>query len=189
MERDPVCTITMETGEKIVIRLLPDIAPNTVASFIWLAEKGCFDSHPIERIVPGYVADMSYSAFGRDYAKYMIRNEAPLQKGPRHIPPAPGTVAMGGYEEGIAGGEFFFPFALSEKIDGNYPVFGLVLEGMDTILSWQNVPLREVPSPMNGVRIMCPVDPIIIRSVSVEKFGMEFPEPERIPFSSRPHFW
>ena len=39
---NPVATITMESGDQIIIELMPKIAPNTVANFISLFSASCF---------------------------------------------------------------------------------------------------------------------------------------------------
>lgn len=81
-------------------------------SFLWLAKNGCYTGHSIQRIVPGYVIDASYNAFGKEMACYLIDNESTSHGFPNHLRLEPGTIAMGGYGElGIAGGEFFFPLA------------------------------------------------------------------------------
>jgi len=49
----PIATFYMANGSKIVIELLPEAAPNTVASFVSCVQKGALDGHAIERIVPG----------------------------------------------------------------------------------------------------------------------------------------
>lgn len=48
----PIATLHMKNGKKIVIELLPESAPNTVNSFIYVASRGYMDHHAIERIVP-----------------------------------------------------------------------------------------------------------------------------------------
>ena len=63
MKKNPVATITFSNSSVIQIELYPDIAPNAVTSFIYLAKQGVYDHYPIERIVPGWVLDMSYHAF------------------------------------------------------------------------------------------------------------------------------
>ena len=50
----PIATLHMKNGKKIVIELLPESAPNTVNSFIYVASKGYMDHHAIERILGGY---------------------------------------------------------------------------------------------------------------------------------------
>ncbi len=191
MEKRPIATITMEHGPEIVIALYPEEAPNTVNSFIHLANLGCFDQHAIERIVPGYVVDASYRAFGQEACKYLIDNESRSHGFPNHLPMEPGVIGMGGYgEDGIAGGEFFFPLAYSEKIDGNYPAFGKIIEGLSEILSWEHVPLRPVPYPEDpSIVINEPVTPLRIARICVETFGQSYPEPIRRPMSKKPPSW
>ena len=59
--QNPRVTFQMNTGRTIVLELLPDQAPNTVRSFLWLARNSCYTGHSIQRIVPGYVVDASYN--------------------------------------------------------------------------------------------------------------------------------
>jgi len=55
----PLTSITMENRAEILIKLYPEEAPNTVNSFIFLANGGFFDNHAIERIIPCAFADMN----------------------------------------------------------------------------------------------------------------------------------
>ena len=189
--KNPRVTFEMNTGRKIVIELLPDQAPNTVNSFLWLAKNGCYTGHSIQRIVPGYVIDASYNAFGKEMARYLIDNESLSHGFPNHLKLEPGVIAMGGYGElGIAGGEFFFPLAESEKLQGNYPGFGRVIEGWDEIERWATVPTRTVTHPAGlPIEIHEPVDPITIEAVTVETFGVDYPEPVRRPMLRTPPGW
>lgn len=89
-----------------------------------LARNSCYTGHSIQRIVPGYVVDASYNAFGKEMACYLIDNES-TSHGYNHLRLEPGTIAMGGYgEPGIAGGEFFFPLAWNEKLRTTTPASG-----------------------------------------------------------------
>ena len=129
---NPIATIYMENGNKIVIELLPEAAPNTVNSFIYIASAGLMDHYAIQRIVPGNWVDISYSGFGKKEARYLIPNEFRLNPDITPLDSHPGCVCMGGYgEDGIAGGEFFFPLRDCPEHKGVYPVFGKGLEGME----------------------------------------------------------
>ena len=188
--KNPVATLHMENGAKIVIELLYDAAPNTVSSFIHVALDGYMDHHAIERIVPGNWIDMSYSAFGHEECKYLIPNEFKLH--PELIPldSHPGVVAMGGYNKGreIAGCEFFFPLRECPEHKGVYPVFGRVLEGMEEIYRLEKVDTVPGKHP-NGVEVNCPVEPQVIEKVTLELFGEEFPEPVRLTKAEMPLCW
>lgn len=191
MQQRPIVTITMEHGPQITLELYPEEAPNTVNSFLFLAQKGCFDRHSIERIVPGFVVDVSYRAFSRDACKYLIDNESKHYGHPNSLRMEPGVIAMGGYgEDGIAGGEFFFPLEYHARIDGYYPVFGKIRSGLDEILRWQSLPLRYLPYPENpDIVINEPVTPLVIESVRAETFGISYPEPIRRPMKRKPPSW
>jgi len=186
----PSAVITMADGAQIVIDLCPDQAPNTVRSFVWLARQGAFDNHAIERIVPGYVADMSYHAFGKQLCRYLIANESRSHGWNNTLKVAPGVIAMGGYDEGIAGGEFFFPFAESPKLDGHYPAFGVIRSGLEEVLRWERVPLRPVQfGALAGIEINEPVTPIVIRSVRVQGCQDPCPAPATVPMTQVPPGW
>ena len=188
--QNPIATLTMNTGRKIVIELRPDAAPNTVNSFIYLAGLGVFDGHAIQRIVPGFVVDASYSAFGREEAKYLIARETRQAGFPNNIRVEPGVICMGGYVDGLAGGEFFFPLAYHERLDGAYPAFGIVAEGLDEIRRWETVELVPVTLPeVPKLRVNEPKEPIVIESVTVETFGMNYPEPEKLENWTMPATW
>ncbi len=189
--KNPQVTLHMANGCNIVIELLPQEAPNTVNSFLSLARKGCYDGHSIQRIVPGYVIDASYEAFGREECKYLIDNESTSHGFPNQLRLEPGTIAMGGYGElGIAGGEFFFPLAFSEKLQGNYPGFGRIIAGWEEVKRWEGVPTRRVQHPAGlPIEINEPVEPLTIQSVSIETFGEDYPEPVKREMLRLPPGW
>ncbi len=186
----PVATITMRSGEKISVELRPDQAPNTVASFIHLAGLGIYRGHAIERIAPDFVADMSFTAFGREEARYLIPYETKDAGFPNELPALPGAIVMGGYDQGIAGGEFFFLFAEKEKITWHYPAFGTVTSGWDTIAGWNRLAVKEIPVPGDpSVRVTVPLAPPVIADITVETFGESYPLPEKIKDAPLPGNW
>lgn len=186
--KHPIATITMANGAKIVVELYPEEAPNTVNSFIYLAKQGVFDNYAIQRVVPGWVLDVSYTAFGKDVCKYLIPNESQSQGFPNHIKVEPGVIAMGGYApDEIAGGEWYFPYT-SENLDWRYPAFGRVLSGWEEVERIEKVPLRPVPTRQQLV-INEPIEPEVIASVVVETFGVEYPEPQRYTDRELPFNW
>lgn len=186
----PIAAIRLAHGPSVVCELFPEEAPNTVRSFLYLARLGCFDRHAIERLALDFVADMSYTAFGRPEAKYLIPYETQSAGFPNHLKADVGTIVMGGYENGIAGGEFFFPLKSNPKLDYNYPAFGRVIEGLEEVLRWNTLPVAEVPFDLDpAVRITAPAEPIVIDRVEVETFGVEYPAPERLEGAALPVNW
>ena len=188
MRQNPIATITLSSGDTIQIELYPEIAPNAVASFISLARKGVFNSYPIERIVPGWVLDMSYHAFHNSEACYFIQND--VESG-QYLDAVFGTVGLGGYgKPDISGGEFFFPLADCPAITGTYPIFGKVIDGLGVLRRLEQVETYPVPFPGEPtVKINTPVYPEFIQCVSVETFGAEYGEPQRLSGIEKPIFW
>ncbi|MCI8593256.1 MAG: peptidylprolyl isomerase [Lachnospiraceae bacterium] len=188
---NPIATLYMENGAKIAIELLPESAPNTVNSFIHIASAGWMDHYPIQRIVPGNWVDVSYSGFGKKGAQYLIPNEFQLHPELVPLDSHPGYVCMGGYgEDGIAGGEFFFPLRDCPDHRGVYPVFGKVLEGMDEIYRLEKVETTPVTDfPIKGVEVNTPVEPQIIERVELELHGNIYPEPIKMPVQHLPETW
>ena len=100
---NPIAALYMKNGKRIVIELLPEAAPNTVNSFIYVASRGLMDHHAIQRIVPGSWIDVSYTAFGKKEAQYLIPNEFELHPEITPLDSHPGVVCMGGYGDGRSG--------------------------------------------------------------------------------------
>lgn len=186
--QNPIATIRMASGALIRIELYPEIAPNAVASFISLARKGVFNRYPIERIVPGWVLDVSYHAFHDPEACYFIPNDV---KSGNYMEAVFGTVGLGGYgAPDIAGGEFFFPLADCPAITGKYPIFGKVIEGLEELRRLEAVETYPVPFPGEPtVKINTPASPEFILEVTVDSFGQEYGEPTRLSREEKPLFW
>lgn len=185
---NPIAVMTMAGGAEIRIELYPEIAPNAVTSFIYLAQKGVFDNYPIERVVPGWVLDMSYHAFHNPEACYFIPNDV---KSGKYMDAVFGTVGLGGYgAPDIAGGEFFFPLADCPAITGTYPIFGKVISGLDELRRLEQVETYPVPFPgQPTVKINTPCCPEFIQSVTVETYGVDYGVPEKLAGMEKPLFW
>ena len=187
---NPRMTLHMENGADIVVELLPEAAPNTVASLIYAASHGWMDHHAIERIVPGHWIDLSYTAFGHRECQYLIPSEFDLHPELEPLDSRPGCVCMGGYgADGLASCEIFFPLRDCPEHKGVYPVIGRVLEGMDELRRLEKVPTRPVDFPIPGVEVNEPVEPQIIEKVELELFGETYPEPVRMAVQNLPPTW
>ena len=186
--RNPTVTIALSTGVSIQLELYPDIAPHAVTSFLYLAGRGVYDHVPIERIVPGWVLDVSYHAFHNPEACYFIPND--VSSG-QFLEAAFGTVGLGGYgAPDISGGEFFFPLADCPAITGKYPIFGKVVQGLEELRRLEQVETYPVSYPgLPDVKINTPVEPVFLESVSAETFGVDYGEPVRLKGIAKPYFW
>ena len=72
--KNPIATINLNNGKKIVLELRPDYAYNEVCSFIRTAQKGYYNNFAIQRIVPDCWIDVSYNAFFRKDCQYFLPN-------------------------------------------------------------------------------------------------------------------
>lgn len=70
-----------------------------------------------------------------------------------------------------AGSQFFIMHKDAPHLDGSYAAFGKVTEGMDTVDQ-----IAKTPADYRD----CPLTPQILKSVTVETFGVEYPEPETL---------
>ncbi len=188
---NPIAAMHMANGSEIAIELLPEAAPNTVNSFIYAVQHKVYDNHAIERIVPGSWIDLSYTAFGKEAARYLIPWEFEQNPHLKPLPSHPGCVCMGGYDElGEAGCEVFFPLRDCPEHLGKYPVFGKLLHGMEELYRLEKVLTRPVTDyPIGGIEINKPVKPEIIDYVSLELNGYVPKPPIRVSHNTLPGCW
>jgi len=117
-----------ELGE-IVIELLPEAAPNTVANFKKLVADGFYDGLTFHRVIPGFVAQGGDpKGDGTGGPGYHVKAEFNEHKHVR------GTVAMArAADPDSAGSQFYICYAPQPHLDGSYTVFGKVVQGMEVV--------------------------------------------------------
>ncbi|MBN2910707.1 peptidylprolyl isomerase [Polycladomyces sp. WAk] len=123
-------SITMESGEKILIELFPEAAPGTVANFEKLANEGFYDGLTFHRVIPGFVSQGGCPyGNGMGGPGYTIRCET--EGNPhKHIP---GAVSMAHAGKDTGGSQFFICHEAQPHLDGVHTVFGQVTEGLETV--------------------------------------------------------
>lgn len=179
--KNPIAAIETTRG-RIEIELYPQKAPNTVRSFIRLAQQGLFDGREIRRIVPGFVIQPSYSHFDDPRGEVALAGEYALNGFENTVPFRQGTVAMGGTDKVASGSCFFITLSdeAGKKLDGRFAAFGQVISGWEEVKRLEHVPLVPVTEPgmPEGVRVNVPVTPEKMLKVTVETWGETYPEPE-----------
>jgi peptidyl-prolyl cis-trans isomerase B (cyclophilin B) len=125
----PTAVIVMENGGEIRIELFPEDAPKTVESFIALSRKGFYNGLTFHRVEPGFVVQGGDpKGNGTGGPGYTLKAEFTKRKHVR------GTVAMARSQHpDSAGSQFYICFAPAPFLDGNYTVFGQVLNGMEVV--------------------------------------------------------
>jgi cyclophilin family peptidyl-prolyl cis-trans isomerase len=140
----------------ITVELDPALAPETVNSFVFLAEQGYFDGTVSHRVVPGFVIQAGDpTASGRSGPGYAVPDEFP-QAGFAYTR---GVLAMANSGQPNSGGSQFFIVLDDIFLPPTFTVFGSVVEGfevMDAItgLSLGPQPIDSVPSrPLETIHL------------------------------------
>lgn len=173
MNTNPKITITMENGDTIILELHPEAAPNTVNNFIHLAAKGHYDGLIFHRVIEGFMIQGGCpDGSGMGGPGYGILGEFAANGVENDLKHTPGVISMARSENpNSAGCQFFIMHGTSPHLDGKYAAFGRVLEGQDVV---DNIAATETgPSDR-------PVVPQVIKSITVDTFGVEYPEPEKM---------
>lgn len=124
-----LATLHTEKGD-IVIKLLADKAPMTVNSFLFLSHSGWYDNITFHRVIPDLFAQTGDpSGTGKGNPGYYIVTEInPALKFDK-----PGRVAMVNSGPDTSGSQFFITYAPATQFDGQYTIFGEVINGMDVL--------------------------------------------------------
>lgn len=181
--KNPIVTMEIKNYGTVKIELYPKVAPNTVKNFISLINEGYYDGLTFHRIVPGFVVQggdkegtgagkTEYSIRG-EFTKNGFKNDLKHEKGVISMARADYSV-FGLTEEGYnsAFSQFFIMLESQRSLDGLYAAFGKVIEGMDIIENLENI---EIDSQTEK-----PINPPVIQKMTVETFGVNYEEPERI---------
>lgn len=176
----PIVTIEMEDGGIIKIELYPSKAPQTVYNFISLIQRGFYNGLIFHRTIPGFMAQGGDpEGTGMGGPGYGIKGEFKENGVENPISHLRGVVSMArSSNPNSAGSQFFIVTDDSEFLDGQYAAFGTVIEGMQEVD--KIVKSRVVTRSNFGGGKDRPVNPPVMKKVTVETFGQKYPEPEKI---------
>ena len=174
MAQNPQVTIEMEDGGKIVAELYPDVAPNTVNNFISLAKKGFYDGLIFHRVIPGFMIQGGCpDGTGMGGPGYSIKGEFAHNGVKNDLAHDRGVLSMArAMHPNSAGSQFFIMVAKAPHLDGEYAAFGKVVEGMEVA--------EAIVYADRDVRTDRPKKDQRMKSVTVETFGVDYPEPETL---------
>lgn len=166
----PIVTIEMASGHQMKAELYPHIAPNTVNNFIALVEKGYYDGLIFHRVIPGFMIQGGCpEGSGMGNPGYSIPGEFSGNGFTNNLKHSKGILSMARSMNPNSGGsQFFVMVANSPHLDGQYAAFGKVIEGIeeaDRIVS------------VNKDRSDRPLEPEKIVKMTVDTFGVDYPEP------------
>ena len=132
MANDPENSIQIELKDgNVIIELLPDIAPNHVNRIKELAREGFYDGVPFHRVIEGFMAQ---TGDGENRNGTGGSTKPDLKNEFGDTPHLRGTVSMARTADpDSANSQFFICFAEAPHLDGQYTVFGQVVEGMEFV--------------------------------------------------------
>lgn len=169
---NPLVTITMENGDVIKAELYPEVAPNTVNNFISLIKKGFYDGLIFHRVINGFMIQGGCpDGTGMGGPGYSIKGEFAQNRVPNDLKHTAGVLSMARAMNPNSGGsQFFIMHKDAPHLDGAYAAFGKVTEGMDVVdrIAQEDTDYRDRP-----------LDDQRIRSMAVDTFGVDYPEPEK----------
>ena len=178
--KNPIVTIEMEKEGIIQIELFPDKAKETVNNFIYLIQQKFYDGLIFHRTIPGFMAQGGDpEGTGTGGPGYHIKGEFSENGIENTISHVRGAVSMArSMLPDSAGSQFFIVTDDSEFLDGKYAAFGMVIEGMDAVD--KIVKSRVITRSSFGGGKDRPVEPPVMKKVTVETFGVNYPDPIKL---------
>ena len=169
---NPIVTITMENGGVMKAELYPDMAPNTVNNFISLVKKGFYDGLIFHRVIADFmIQGGDPQGIGVGGPGYSIKGEFNANGFRNELKHTKGVLSMArAMMPDSAGSQFFIMHEDAPHLDGQYAAFGCVTEGLDVVDAIASVATDYNDRPREDQRI---------RTMTVETFGVEYPEPEK----------
>ena len=173
MAKNPIVKFEMNDGSIFESELYPDIAPNTVNNFISLVKKGFYDGLIFHRVIKGFmIQGGDPQGTGMGGPGYSIKGEFSNNGFTNDLKHTPGVLSMArAMDPDSAGSQFFIMHETSPHLDGSYAAFGKVVNGLDVINT-----IADVRTDWNDR----PMEDQIIKSVTVDTFGVEYDEPVTI---------
>lgn len=171
MAQNPIVTFEMENGDIMKAELYPQIAPNTVNNFINLILKGYYDGITFHRVIRGFMIQGGCpDGTGMGGPGYSIKGEFSQNGFSNELQHAPGVLSMARtMAPDSAGSQFFIMHQNSPHLDGAYAAFGQITEGMEIVNK-----IAETATDYSD----CPMEPQVMKKVTIETFGETYPEPE-----------
>ena len=172
MAQNPIVTITMADGSVMKAELYPGIAPNTVNNFISLIKKGFYDGLIFHRVINGFMLQGGDpEGTGMGGPGYHIKGEFSHNGFQNDLKHTPGVLSMArSMMPNSAGSQFFIMHKTSPHLDGEYAAFGKVIEGMDVVNTIAETKTDYSDRPVKDQQI---------KSMTVDTFGVDYPEPEK----------
>ena len=171
--QNPIVTFTMENGDVMKAELYPDIAPQSVYNFVSLIKKGFYDGLIFHRVIKGFmIQGGDPEGIGIGGPGYHIKGEFAINGVENNLKHTEGVLSMArSAMPDSAGSQFFIMHKTSPHLDGQYAAFGKIIEGQDVVNK-----IAETETDYQDK----PRTPQVMKSVTVETFGVDYPEPDKL---------
>lgn len=203
IEQNPVATMNIKGYGTVKIELYPEIAPESVANFIALAQNGFYDGLKFHRIVEGFIiqgGDPSGDGTGspklsdlgiksEEDREYCIKGEFLLNGHENNLKHEKGVISMAradytSYSSSLAtvsynsaGSQFFIMTEDSTSLDGAYAPFGKVIDGIEIIEKIEKVGVYKKDEYSEE---STPITDVIISTVTIETYGEDYGLPKTL---------
>ena len=209
--KNPVATMEVENFGTIKIELYPEIAPETVANFVTLANRGFYDGLTFHRIVKDFMIqggdkegtgqgsatlkdlkddgdETEYTIKGEFIANGVDNNKLKFEEGVLGMARSDytsysSTLTEESYNSGSS--QFFIVTKATSSLNGYYTAFGKVIEGLDIVHKIEEVEVKAADDAeeSGNTEVSTPVNPPKITSLKVETYGVDYGLPETLePF-------
>ena len=157
----------------ISLELDADTAPVSVTNFVTLAKEGFYDGLTFHRIISGFmIQGGDPEGTGMGGPGYSIKGEFKQNGFENDLKHTEGVLSMArSMQPDSAGSQFFIMHKTSPHLDGAYAAFGKVIEGMEVVNRIAEAATDYEDRPLENQ---------VMQTVTVDTFGVDYPEPEKL---------
>jgi len=140
--KDPENTIIIELKNgRVLVELMPDVAPKHTARMKELARAGAYDNVVFHRVIDGFMAQTGDVANGNAAQDFNLGRAG---TGGSDLPDLPAEFSKLPHDRGTIGAarsanpdsansQFFFNFSDNHFLNNQYTVYGRVIDGMEHV--------------------------------------------------------
>lgn len=164
--------IAIQDYGTVTVELNGDAAPITVGNFVTLAREGFYDGLTFHRVMDGFMMQGGDpNGNGTGGPGYCIPGEFAMNGFKNDLKHSRGVLSMArAMNPNSAGSQFFIMVSTATHLDGQYAAFGKVIEGLEAC--------DDIVMQKRSFVNDCPLNPIVMKQVTVETFGEDLGEPE-----------
>ena len=164
--------ITMQNGKTIDLELDHSAAPITCENFEKLVKQGFYNGLTFHRVISGFMIQGGCpEGTGMGGPNYSIKGEFSQNGFKNDLKHTEGVLSMArSMRPDSAGSQFFIMHKAAPHLDGAYAAFGKVIEGMDVVNKIATTRTTYGDRPVKEQKMA---------SVTVDTFGIDYPEPEK----------